>query len=94
MNTVHPEFVEKNLARNRIHQLLSLLARIGADPRDGDELRLQKTLLILGSLRFIAAGALWGLLYFSFGESLAAAIPLGYVFVSCAANRSNRKLSC
>jgi adenylate cyclase len=71
------------LARKLIQQILPLTARIGADPHDSDEVRLQKTLLTLGSFMFIAAGALWSVLYFSFGEYIAAVIPLGYVLVSC-----------
>ncbi len=31
---------------------------------------------------FIAAGALWGLIYFSFGEYIAGSIPLGYAIIS------------
>src|SRR5574339_430093 len=63
-------------------QILPVVARIGADPEDSDEARLQKTLLTLGSFMFIAAGALWGLLYFYFGEYIAGSIPLGYAAIS------------
>lgn len=66
-----------------IQKILPWAARIGADPQDSDEMRLQKTLLTLGSFMFILAGALWSILYFSFGEFLAGIIPLGYVIVSC-----------
>src|SRR5262245_59621733 len=31
---------------------------------------------------FIAAGALWGLIYFSFGEFIAGSIPFGYAIIS------------
>ena len=65
-----------------IQQVLPFIARIGADPNDSDEVRLRKTLLVLGSMMFIAAGALWGLLYFSFGEYIAGCIPLGYAVFS------------
>ena len=65
-----------------IERFLPVIARIGADPDDSDELRLQKTLLTLGSFMFILAGALWGVLYFSFGEFIAGSIPLGYVIIS------------
>jgi guanylate cyclase len=70
------------LTQELIQQVLPFLARIGADPEDSDEVRLRKTLLVLGSLMFIAAGALWGVLYFSFGEYLAGCIPLGYAVFS------------
>jgi guanylate cyclase len=70
------------LIRNLIQIILPFLARIGTDPDDSDEVRLQKTLLILGSLMFILAGTLWGVLYLSFGEWIAGSIPLGYVIFS------------
>ena len=65
-----------------IQMALPRLARIGADPQDSDEVRLQKTLLTVGSFMFVAAGALWAVLYFSFGEYVAGVIPLAYVIVS------------
>jgi adenylate cyclase len=70
------------LLHNLIQQILPVSARIGADPDDSDEIRLQKTLLTLGSFMFILAGALWSVLYFSFGEILAGSIPLGYAIIS------------
>ena len=66
----------------RLQHLLRLAARIGADPADGDDLRLQKTLLVFGSFMFIPAGIIWGIIYFVFGELLAGAIPLSYSAVS------------
>ena len=65
-----------------LQQILPFIGQIGADPNDSDEVRLRKTLLVLGSLMFIAAGTLWGLLYFSFGEYIAGCIPLGYALIS------------
>ena len=73
---------KQNLFHKLIHQILPNVARIGASPRDSDEVKLQKTLLILGSFMFIIAGALWSILYFSFGEFVAGSIPLGYVLIS------------
>jgi guanylate cyclase len=70
------------LIQKLIQQILPFAARIGADADDSDEVRLRKTLLVLGSLMFIAAGALWGLLYFSFDEYIAGCIPLGYAIIS------------
>jgi adenylate cyclase len=72
----------RNLLQGLTERALPLVANIGIDPRDSDEVRLQKTLLTLGSFMFIAAGALWGILYFSFGEFIAGMIPLGYAIVS------------
>jgi adenylate cyclase len=70
------------LIQKLIQQILPLVARIGVDPTDSDEMRLQKSLLVLGSFMFIAAGTLWGILYFSFGHFVAGAIPLIYAIVS------------
>ena len=39
---------------------IAWLARIGADPADGDEVRLRKAFLVSGSFMFILAGAVWG----------------------------------
>jgi adenylate cyclase len=70
------------LIQRLLEQILPLIARIGSDPDDSDEIRLQKTLLVFGSIMFIVAGALWGLIYFSFGEYIAGSIPLGYAIIS------------
>ena len=70
------------MIRRFIQPILPWMARIGYDEHDSDEMRLQKTLLTLGSCMFIAAGTLWGILYFSLGEKIAGSIPLGYVLVS------------
>lgn len=74
---------DRNLIQSLRQQIFPLAARIGVDPHDSDEVRLQKTLLTVGSFMFIGAGALWGILYFSFGEVIAGSIPLGYALVSC-----------
>jgi adenylate cyclase len=58
------------------------VAHIGADPFDSDDARLQKSSLVLGSIMFILAGAVWGVLYFLFGEWLAGSIPLSYAVFS------------
>ena len=63
-------------------QVITAIARIGADSNDSDDVRLQKALLVGGSFMFILAGALWGLMYIAFGERLAGAIPLGYAAIS------------
>jgi guanylate cyclase len=59
-----------------------LIARIGADPEDDDDTRLQKSLLVLCAFPFIVAGVGWGLLYVFSGEPTAGAIPLSYSFIS------------
>jgi len=58
------------------------MARIGVDSNDSDEVRLQKSFLVLASFMFIAAGTLWGILYFLFGHFVAGSIPLSYAIVS------------
>lgn len=58
------------------------VARIGADPDDDDEIRLQKSLLVVCALPFALAGAVWGLIYILFGEPLAGMIPLFYTVIS------------
>lgn len=58
------------------------IARIGFDPNDDDDIRLQKTLLVVCAFPFVFAGAAWGLLYVFSGEPLAGAIPLSYSFIS------------
>ena len=65
-----------------LRQVVSIVSRVGADPNDSDDVRLQKTLLVSGSFMFILAGAAWGVMYLAFGESLAGSIPLGYSMVS------------
>lgn len=63
-------------------QVFPFMAHIGVDPNDSDELRLQKSSLTLGAFMFILAGALWGILYFLFGQPIAGAIPFSYAVVS------------
>jgi len=70
------------LIRNFIQRTLSLVARIGADPNDDDDIRLQKSLLVICAFPFMLAGVVWGLLYIFSNEPLAGAIPLGYAIVS------------
>ena len=70
------------MIQNLIQQVLPLVARIGVDSNDSDEVRLQKSFLVLASFMFIAAGTLWGILYFLFGHFVAGSIPLSYAIVS------------
>jgi adenylate cyclase len=78
-----PVVRDKHLIQKLSRQILPWVAQIGVDAHDSDDLQLQKTLLTLGSFMFILAGALWSILYFSFGEFLAGVIPLGYTIISC-----------
>jgi len=58
------------------------VARIGADSNDEDDVRLKKSLLVLGSVLFMFAGFIWGIMYYSHGARLAGAIPFSYGIVS------------
>lgn len=70
------------MLRKLIEQTLPIVARIGVDSMDGDDVRLQKSSLVLGSIMFIVAGALWGILYIAFGVWAAGSIPFAYAVVS------------
>jgi guanylate cyclase len=63
-------------------QILARVARLGADPNDDDDIRLQKSLLVLCAFPFMVAGFAWGMMYFLFNEPLAGAIPFSYSIVS------------
>ena len=53
------------------------LALVGADPRDDDDLRARKALLILISVLILPVAALWGALYLAFGSPVGV-VPLVY----------------
>jgi len=59
-------------------RLAASVGRIGADPADSDEVRLQKALLVGASVMFILAGLLWGGVYIAFDERLAGSLPISY----------------
>ena len=65
-----------------IQRTLQAIARIGSDPSDDDDIRLQKSLLALCAFPFMVAGVGWGLMYVLSNEPLAGAIPLSYSFIS------------
>jgi adenylate cyclase len=68
--------------RKLSQQVLSSIARIGSDPNDDDDIRLQKSLLVVCAIPFMLAGAAWGIMYILFKEPLAGAIPLSYSAIS------------
>jgi adenylate cyclase len=70
------------LIRDLIQRTLPFVARIGSDPNDDDDIRLQKSLLVICAIPFIFAGAAWGIMYILFNEPLAGAIPLSYSIIS------------
>ena len=70
------------MIRKMFQRALPSIARIGSDPNDDDDIRLQKSLLVVCAIPFIIAGAAWGIMYILFSESLAGAIPLSYSIIS------------
>lgn len=65
-----------------VQTLLRAAGRIGADPADSDEVRIQKSLMVTGSFFFIGCGLLWGLIYLLFGLTTAGLVPISYSVVS------------
>lgn len=65
-----------------LHRSREVLARIGAEPSDSEDLRLQKTLLVFVAVFPSGAGIIWGFIYASFGEWAAAAIAISYTVLS------------
>ena len=63
---------------------LDRAARIGADPRDSDELRLRKALLVLVSVLILPIALVWGAIYLAFGVQ-AGLIAWLYLIVSVVA---------
>ena len=61
---------------------LPRVVHIGADPNDDDDIRLQKSLLVVCAISFVLAGAAWGLMYILIGELWAGMIPLSYSVIS------------
>jgi adenylate cyclase len=59
----------------------ALLARIGADPEDDQDLRQKKTLLVLLALLILPVSAVWGSLYLAFGSPVGI-VPFVYFAVS------------
>ncbi len=63
---------------NPLQRIFYLISRIGATAGETEDMRLQRNLLLIGTLMFILAGALWGVTYMFFGEFPAGSIPFGY----------------
>src|SRR5580765_8806687 len=53
------------------------LALVGADPRDDEDMRARKALLVLISVLILPVAALWGALYLAFGSPVGV-VPLVY----------------
>ncbi len=56
--------------------------RVGADPSDTHEIRLQKRLVVGIAAMVGVLAVFWGLIYLAFGEPLAASIPFVYAAAS------------
>jgi len=65
-----------------LSEILTWAARVGSNPNDDDDIRLQKSLLVLCAIPFMIAGFAWGLMYALFDEPLAGAIPFSYGVIS------------
>ena len=65
-----------------MNRLLPTLLRIGADPRDDEDERLRKLLVLAAALMVAPAGFIWGAVYWVFGEHLAAAVPWTYALIA------------
>src|SRR5215217_3070044 len=72
------------MKNNRLQETMARIAMIGGVASDSNELKLQKSLLVICSFPFIIAGAGWGIMYILFGETLAGLIPLSYSLFSIA----------
>ena len=59
------------------------LAGIGADPRDGEDLRQKKALLVLIAVLIAPVSVLWGILYLALGAAVGIS-PLVYFLISIA----------
>jgi guanylate cyclase len=58
------------------------ISSIGARETDNEEMKLQKSLLVISSIPFMITGVIWGIMYILFGEMLSAMIPLVYALIS------------
>ncbi|HEU0248648.1 MAG TPA: adenylate/guanylate cyclase domain-containing protein [Gaiellaceae bacterium] len=63
--------------RAAANRLTARLALLGADPRDDDDLRARKALLVLISVLILPVAALWGALYLALGSPVGV-VPLVY----------------
>ena len=61
-----------------LKNIIGAAAKIGSGPGDDDEIRLQKSLLVLCAFPFMITGVGWGIMYLAFGEVRAGIIPISY----------------
>ena len=55
------------MGHTTLHRGLLGIARIGADPEDSEEARLEKTLLVFSSLMMASMAVFWGAVYAALG---------------------------
>jgi adenylate cyclase len=65
---------------NGLERVIERLASIGADPRDDDEARQSRTLLVLISLLILPISVLWGTLYLALGSPVGL-VPFIYALI-------------
>lgn len=65
-----------------LKSIFSRIENIGSHPDDGEEVRLQKTLLIVYTGSMAVMAFFWGLLYFYFNEPVSGSIPFTYSIIS------------
>ncbi len=68
------------LAVPRIQAAADRLALVGADPRDDEDMRARKALLVLISVLILPVAVVWGALYLAFGSPVGV-VPLVYFAV-------------
>jgi guanylate cyclase len=64
-----------------LHRTTALLPRIAADPRDDEDLRQKKTLLVLLAILILPVSAVWGTAYLALGSRVGV-VPFIYLAVS------------
>jgi adenylate cyclase len=69
---------------SRFQTVAHRLALVGADPRDDEDMRARKALLVLISVLILPVAAVWGALYLAFGSPVGV-VPLVYFAVLLAA---------
>lgn len=74
--------MKEAMFRNMLESLSFYIKQIGIQPDDNEELRLQKTILLMSSLMIASLALVWGVLYLAIGLTVAALIPLSYSFLS------------
>jgi class 3 adenylate cyclase len=67
-----------------MERILAVFDTVGASPLESDEERLRRSLHVGVTLLITVLAVGWGLVYVSFGEPLAGAIPLAYTFLGLA----------